>query len=731
MKISGIIKIAIAILVVSLIAGCAGKTYTGPYDPKTEYIGLYSNSHKWIGPSDVSPNILLYYQRGAEGGVKIYNGMDFDPEGSNIWLNKHYTEDTYEGKFAMYYKHPVYGGDHPVDDAGGVSTRLLWRTLTNDEGAPFDVSKYGYFNVWVKALDGFEGFLGITLSSWDPEKGGTTGDAAKDQGTQQSFRFPQKIEGDGWICLSIPLEKFEKVNFDQFAHYSFQFDTSADGKQFLFDNLTFSVDKPIYAGDPHPDLNRKTKEGSAPLDLFGSYKLMVDPNNTFQKIDGFGFFGESSNPELHIGEMGATVVRINIPSQDPPEGETATMENTKGWEPVDDGGDMYSFIDDMSGFRKTEVDKQIAFMKEYLAINPEMKFFACTWSPPGWMKKSGKVREGFSTGKEKNTLMDDMIGEYAEFLVSFAYYLHKNGVPLYALSMANEPHFLAAFPSQILTGDKMLLVIEEVGKMLDYVEKQDPDFKRPLIAANDHVLRGHFLQDFIDLILGLAEVESAGKYVDIISYHNYGEKAQIAEDIDSSISFQFRELINTELGEGFRSWMTEASGYHNGMLDIQDGKGALSLAEAIFTNIAYAQSNAWVFFGSKELTFYDALSWQGEMIKHFARFVRPKAQRFYVMMPEAQDYVLSLGFKNSPASDNGESYTIVLINKDTLAYELDLSELPRLEGYEVYREYRSNVYHDCDDMGEINPDETYILPPETVVTLYNGPPVPFLDNATE
>ncbi len=72
-------------------------------------------------------------------------------------------------------------------------------------------------------------------------------------------------------------------------------------------------------------------------------------------------------------------------------------------------------------------------VRRALAINPQLKIVASPWSPPGWMKTGGSLIGG--------TLRPDAYGPFAEYLRRYIEAYAALGVPIYALTVQNEPHF--------------------------------------------------------------------------------------------------------------------------------------------------------------------------------------------------------------------------------------------------------------------------------------------------
>jgi glucosylceramidase len=72
-------------------------------------------------------------------------------------------------------------------------------------------------------------------------------------------------------------------------------------------------------------------------------------------------------------------------------------------------------------------------VEQALSINPALKVMASPWSAPGWMKTTGSLIKG--------TLRDDAYGAFAEYWVKYIEAYAAEGVPIWAITVQNEPHF--------------------------------------------------------------------------------------------------------------------------------------------------------------------------------------------------------------------------------------------------------------------------------------------------
>ena len=76
---------------------------------------------------------------------------------------------------------------------------------------------------------------------------------------------------------------------------------------------------------------------------------------------------------------------------------------------------------------------RLPMVQRALAINPALKVMASPWSAPGWMKTTGKLIKG--------SLRPDAYEAFAEYLARYVDAYAAEGVPIFALTIQNEPHY--------------------------------------------------------------------------------------------------------------------------------------------------------------------------------------------------------------------------------------------------------------------------------------------------
>jgi glucosylceramidase len=75
----------------------------------------------------------------------------------------------------------------------------------------------------------------------------------------------------------------------------------------------------------------------------------------------------------------------------------------------------------------------IPLTRAALAVNPGLQVMASPWSAPGWMKSTDSLIKG--------RLLPQYYDAFARYLVRYAEGMAAEGVPLFALTLQNEPHF--------------------------------------------------------------------------------------------------------------------------------------------------------------------------------------------------------------------------------------------------------------------------------------------------
>lgn len=156
--------------------------------------------------------------------------------------------------------------------------------------------------------------------------------------------------------------------------------------------------------------------------------IQLNPDETFQSIDGFGFALTGGSAQVIyrldpakraallqelFANNGISVLRISVGASD-----------------LDSA--VFSYEDEPGKFSlaKSKADL-IPLLKEIIAVNPGIKIMASPWSAPAWMKDNLYSKGG--------SLMEKYYITYAEYLANYIQEMAKEGINIWALTPQNEP----------------------------------------------------------------------------------------------------------------------------------------------------------------------------------------------------------------------------------------------------------------------------------------------------
>ena len=171
--------------------------------------------------------------------------------------------------------------------------------------------------------------------------------------------------------------------------------------------------------------------------------------------------------------------------------------------------------------QKDKDNEIISILKEALEIakyKVDLRFIASPWSPPAWMKTSCSM-----CGGELDVKYNDV---YAKYLFEFLDAYKKEGIPIYAITVQNEPGWVATTPTTCMTPTQEADIITTL--MYSITENQEIDTK---ILAHDWNFddtpqppRDCFPNEYTHIQLTrdvLTSLDSPGDYVYGVAFHSY------------------------------------------------------------------------------------------------------------------------------------------------------------------------------------------------------------------
>lgn len=165
------------------------------------------------------------------------------------------------------------------------------------------------------------------------------------------------------------------------------------------------------------------------------------------------------------------------------------------------------------------IKKVQAFAKEY-GVEDEVKFFASSWTPPGWMKNETSSSKSYADndlllkgGSLKDDAIEDLAVYYTRYLEEYA----KQGIDIYAMTLQNEPMLEINYPSCAMSGvqeGKLAIAIKKAINNSSILTKEQ---KKCKLWAFDHNPSGAY--SYAEKILS---VYGANDALDGVAFHDYG-----------------------------------------------------------------------------------------------------------------------------------------------------------------------------------------------------------------
>ncbi|MGB7847305.1 MAG: glycoside hydrolase family 30 beta sandwich domain-containing protein [Candidatus Acidiferrum sp.] len=194
--------------------------------------------------------------------------------------------------------------------------------------------------------------------------------------------------------------------------------------------------------------------------------IQVNDAVRYQSIDGFGASLTDSSAWLIWNKLSGAQRREALEKLFDPQKGIGLSLLRQPMGASDFALEDYSYDDVAQGESDPELKKFtierdqryiIPILKEALALNPQLKIIASPWSPPGWMKTSESMIQG--------ALLPSAYKPLANYFVKFVNAYEKAGVPIYAVTMQNEPlNVPGNYPGMDMTaGEQAVFLRDNLG----------------------------------------------------------------------------------------------------------------------------------------------------------------------------------------------------------------------------------------------------------------------------
>ena len=181
--------------------------------------------------------------------------------------------------------------------------------------------------------------------------------------------------------------------------------------------------------------------------------VIVDPSKRFQTIEGIGGALTDAAAETFAGLPRESQQRLLEAYFDPGQGIGYTLGRTH-INSCDFSSESYAYADQPGdvALRSFTIEHdrryRLPFIKAALArTGAPFKIFASPWSAPAWMKTNHDMLHG---GKLRPEYRD----AWARYFVRFVEEYEKEGVPIWGLTVQNEPMATQTWESMIFSGEE-------------------------------------------------------------------------------------------------------------------------------------------------------------------------------------------------------------------------------------------------------------------------------------
>ncbi|MFC6545128.1 glycoside hydrolase family 30 beta sandwich domain-containing protein [Cohnella cellulosilytica] len=202
----------------------------------------------------------------------------------------------------------------------------------------------------------------------------------------------------------------------------------------------------------------------------------------------------------------------------------------------------------------------IDVLRRLRELQPELLFFASSWSPPAWMKTSGSLMRGQLKEGEQYTRT---LAKYYRMAIQ-AY--REQGIELYAITVQNEPLLEIDYPSCYMSPQRQTELIAALR------EELDEHGLRTKIWIFDHNFADAWA--YVSPILNDAAGRAAA---DGIAFHDYDGEPTVMRELqcaypDLSIHLTERSLWGVEAADRFVQYFRSGASSYNAWVTMLDSR---------------------------------------------------------------------------------------------------------------------------------------------------------------
>lgn len=407
------------------------------------------------------------------------------------------------------------------------------------------------------------------------------------------------------------------------------------------------------------------KEKKQPLETEPA--IFIEPTISFQTFIGIGGALTDASAEVFAKLPKVKQAELLKAYYDKKDGIGYTIARTN-MNSCDFSSDTYTYVTDndinLKSFNvKHDQQFKIPLIKQAMkAAGGKLSLFISPWSPPAWMKDNNDMLHG---GKLKQAFAQSWANYYVKFINAY----QAQGIPVWGLTVQNEPMAKQRWESCIFTAEEERDFIKKflgptlqkngmaTKKLIAWDHNRDLMFQRASVILKDPQaakyvwgIGFHWYETWTGgpmLFENVKCVSQAFPNTHLIFTEGCKEKFNLDSVNNWSLGERYGSSILNDLNNGTAAWTD-----WNILLDEKGGPNHVG-------NLCFAPIHADTRTG--ELIYTNAYQYIG----HFSKFIQPGAKRIAAASSRAQ--LQSTAFKNP----DGTIVVIVLnLTNRTQSYHL-------------------------------------------------------------
>ncbi|MGF9697277.1 glycoside hydrolase family 30 protein [Paenibacillus sp. MABNR03] len=281
-------------------------------------------------------------------------------------------------------------------------------------------------------------------------------------------------------------------------------------------------------------------------DSEAEFTITIDPSQTYQTMDGFGaaMTGSSTHlinqlqpeqreqllKELFTAEgLNLDMVRHTIGASDYSV-DASGQPSSYTYNDIESGTDY-----DMNHFSIDKDQEVVDMLRQIIGLKPDIKVMGTPWTAPAWMKYGENTTNGWYLDYSNPKVYE----AYARYFVKYIQAYQAQGVPIYGMTLQNEPEFTSPnYPSMSMGAEEQAMFIRDyLGPAM-----QEAGLDTRIISYD------HNWDQAVEYTSSVLGDEAAAQYTDGSAFHCYeGDPASMSEVHDR---FPDKNIYFTECSGG-------------------------------------------------------------------------------------------------------------------------------------------------------------------------------------